>query len=64
MKEFLFSIKKAKDVTANLINVTTAVQDLKIHDDPNEPVIWLRKFMKEQNINYVKESHLEGIQFT
>ena len=34
-----FSIKDAKDVTANLISVTAAIQDPKYHANPSKPVI-------------------------
>ena len=45
-------------------NVSTAVQNLKCHDNLNKPVIWLRRFIKAHNVNHVKDSYLEGIQFT
>ena len=56
-----FSIKDAKDVTANLVSVTAAIQDLKYHVNPNKLELWLRRFMKAHNIDYVKDSYLEGI---
>ena len=59
-----FSINDAKDVTANLISITGAIQDLKYRVNPNKPVIWLRRFMNSHNIDYVKSSYLEGIHFT
>ena len=59
-----FSIKDAKDVTEDLISVTAAIQDPKYHVNPNKPVIWLRRFMKAHNVDYVKDSYLEGIHFT
>ena len=46
-----FSINDAKDVTANLISVTAAIQDPKYHVSPNEPVIWLRRFVKANNVD-------------
>ena len=58
-----FSINDGKDVTANLINVSNAVQDPKYHDNPNKPIIWLRRFLKDHNVDYVKNSYLEGILF-
>ena len=60
----LFSINDAEDVTVNLISVIVAVQDPKYHINPNKVVIWLRRFMKEYNVDYVKDSFLEGIHFT
>ena len=59
-----FSINNAKDVTANSISVTAAIQDPKFHVNPNKPVIWLRRFMKAHNLDYVKDSYLEIIRFT
>ena len=59
-----FSINDAKDVTANLISVTAAISDPKYHLNPNKPVIWLRRFMKAHDVDYVKDSYLEGIHFT
>ena len=41
-----FSISDAKDVTAKLINVSTAVQNPKYHDNANKQVIWIRKVHK------------------
>ena len=58
-----FSINNAKDVKANLISVTAAIHDPKYHVNPNKAVIWLRRFMKALNVDYVKDSYLEGIQF-
>ena len=58
-----FSINDTKDVTANLINFSNAVQDPKYRDSPKKLVIWLRRFMMAHNVDYVKESYLEGIQF-
>ena len=59
-----FCINDAKDVTASLISVTGAIQDPKYHVNHNKPVIWLRRFMKAHNVDYVKDSYLEGIHFT
>ena len=59
-----FSINNAKDVTVNLIDVSTAVKNPKYHDGPSKAEIWLRKFMKAHNVDYVKDSYLEGIEFT
>ena len=56
-----FSINDAKNVTSNLINVSTAVQNPKYHDNPNKSVIWLRRFMKAQNADSFKDSSIEGI---
>ena len=36
----LFSINDARDVTANLISVTAAIQDPKYHLNSNKPAIW------------------------
>ena len=55
-----FSINDSKYVTASLISVTAAIQDLKHHANPNKPVIWLQGFMKAHNVDYVKDSYLEG----
>ena len=46
-----FCINDAKDVTANLISVTAAILDLNSRVNPNKPVIWLRRFMKAQNVD-------------
>ena len=59
-----FSINDAKDVTANLISVTAAIQDPKYHVNPNKSVIWLRSLMKAHKVDYVTDSYLEGIHFT
>ena len=56
-----FSIKDAREVTANLSSVTAAIQDTKYHVNTNKSVIWLRRFMKAHNVDYVKDSYLEGI---
>ena len=58
------SINDAKDVIANLINISTAAQNPKYHENHNQPVIWLRRFMKAHNVNYVKELYQEELQFT
>ena len=58
-----FSINNAKDVTASLISVSAAIRDPKYFGDPNKPVIRLRRFMEEHNVDYVKDSYLEGIYF-
>ena len=58
------SINDANDATANLISVTAAIQDPKDHVNPNKSVFWLRRFMKERDVDYVKDSYLEGIHFT
>ena len=57
----LFSTNDARDVTGNSISVTAAIQDPKNHINPNKPVIRLRRLMKVHNVDYVKESYLEGI---
>ena len=59
-----FSINRAKNVTANLISATAAIQDPKYHVSPNNSVLWLRRLMKAQNINYANDSYLEGIHIT
>ena len=59
-----FSINDEMDVTADQFNVYTAVQNPKYRDSPNKPEIWLRRFMKAYNVDYVKDSYLEGIKFT
>ena len=51
-ENFLFSIKDANDVKANLINVTIDVKNLKYHDSPNKHFILLQRLMKVQTINY------------
>ena len=63
-ERLLLSINDATYVTENLINVSTAVQNPKYHDNPNKPVIWLRSFMKANNVDYVKDMYLKEIQFT
>ena len=60
----LFSINNAKDVTASLRSVTATIQENKYNVNPNKPVICLRIFMKAQNVDYVKNSYLEGIHLT
>ena len=32
--------------------------------NPNKPVTWLRRFMKEHKVDYVKDAYLEEIHFT
>ena len=59
-----FSINDAKDVKSYLISVSTYFQNPKYYNNTNKPVIWLRKFMKEHSADYVKDSYIEGIQFT
>ena len=59
-----FSINDTSDVTDNLNSVTAAIQDPKYHVSNNKPVILVRRFMKEHNVDYVKDSYLEDIQFT
>ena len=59
-----FSIRDGKDVTASLISVTAGLQHPKYHVNPNKLVIWLRRFMKAHNIDYVKDSYPEGVHFT
>ena len=54
-----FSTNDAKGVKANLTSVTAAIQDPKYNLNPNKPTIWLRRFMKAQNIDYVKDSSLK-----
>ena len=54
----------AKDFTAGLMNVSTAVQNPKHQDNPKKQVIWLRIFIKAHYVDYVKDSYLEGMQFT
>ena len=46
------------------MRVTAAIQDPKYSVNPSKPEVWLRRFMKIHNIDYVKDSYLEGIQFT
>ena len=59
-----FSINDAKDVTANVISVTAAIQDPKYHVNPIKQVILLRRFTKAHNVDNVKDSYLEKIHFT
>ena len=49
-----FSINNAKDVTSSLINVFTAFQNPKYHDNHNKPVIWIRRLIKAHNVDYIK----------
>ena len=56
-KSTIFSVNKANDVTTNLTNVSTIVQNPLYHDNSNKPVIWLRRFMKAHNVDYVKDSN-------
>ena len=58
-----FSTNDVKDVTNNFINVFTAMQNLKYHDCPYKPVIWLRMFMKTHNVDYVNDSY-PGVHFS
>ena len=58
-----FSINDTKDVTANLISITAAIQDPKYHVNPKKPVIWLLRFIKEHGLDCVKDSYLEDIHF-
>ena len=59
-----FSINDAKSFTANLISITAAIQDPKYHVSPNKLGIWLQRFMKAQNVDYVKDLYLEDNHFT
>ena len=59
-----FSINDAKYVTANLISVSDTIQDSKYHVNLNKPVIWLQRFIKAHNVDYVNYLYLEGIHFT
>ena len=54
-----FSINVAKEVTANLINLSKEVQNPKYHYNPNKPVIMLGTFMKAFNVDSVRDSSLE-----
>ena len=51
-----FSINDAKDVTAHLINVATVVQNPEYHENPSKQEMWLRRFMRVQKVDYVKDS--------
>ena len=57
-------INEAEDVTSSLINVYPAVQNPKYHNNANKPVIWLRRFMKTLEVDYVKDSYQDRLQFT
>ena len=59
-----FSINYLNYVTVSLISVVAAIQDLRYHVNPNNPVMCLRIFMKTHNVDYVKDSYLEGIHST
>ena len=51
-----FSIKDAKNVTDNSINVPTNVYNFKHHENPNKPAVWLRR-IKAHNVYYVQDSY-------
>ena len=55
LENFQPSIDDAKDIKAESINVSTAVQNLKYHDRLNWPVMWLRRFMKAYTVDEVKD---------
>ena len=59
-----FSIDDAKDVTANLINLVSIIEDPEYYKNVNKPIIWLRIFMKAHGVDYVGDSYKEGLQFT
>ena len=60
----LFSISDAKDVTASLISVSSAVQNPKQHENSKNSVLCLRRFMKTYNVDHAEDSYQEGLQFT
>ena len=51
-----FSINDVIDFTAYLVDVSTAVWNLKYDDNTSKPAIWLRRFMKKHKADYVKVS--------
>ena len=59
-----FSINDSRDVTVSLISVSAAIQDSKYRVNLNKPVMWLRRYMKTHNVDYVKDWYLEGTYFT
>ena len=58
-----FSIDDAKDVTPNLINLASIIENPEFYKNVKTPIIWLRRFMKAHGVDYVGDSYKEDLQF-
>ena len=54
-----FSIDDANDFETHLIGVTTVIKYAEYHVNRSKLVIWSRRLMNAQNIEYVKDLYLE-----